>query len=77
MFKKIVLSAITIFIIINCFMSGHVYAQNAGGVTMPIPKIAFDIEEAKSPKDVALSLQILFLLTILTLAPSIMIMMTF
>ncbi len=43
---------------------------------MPIPKIAFDIEEASTPKDVAMSLQILFLLTILTLAPSIVMMMT-
>lgn len=53
-----------------------VSAQTAGGVQMPIPKIAFDIEAAKSPKDVALSLQILFLLTILTLAPSIILMVT-
>lgn len=52
------------------------FAQNAGGVTMPIPKIAFNITEAKGSKDVALSLQILFLLSILTLAPSIIIMMT-
>jgi len=52
-------------------------AQNAGsGVRMPIPKIAFDITEATKPKDVALSLQILFLLTILTLAPSIILMTT-
>lgn len=51
-------------------------AQNTGGVRMPIPKIAFDIEEASKPKDVALSLQILFLLTILTLAPSIILMTT-
>ncbi|MFA5517788.1 MAG: flagellar type III secretion system pore protein FliP, partial [Spirochaetota bacterium] len=43
---------------------------------MPIPKIAFDISEATSPKDVALSLQILFLLSILTLAPSIILMTT-
>ncbi len=43
---------------------------------MPIPKIAFDITSATSPKDVALSLQILFLLSILTLAPSIIIMTT-
>ncbi len=56
--------------------SAPVLAQNTGGVRMPIPKIAFDIEEASSPKDVALSLQILFLLTILTLAPSIIMMMT-
>ncbi len=52
------------------------FAQDVGGVRMPIPKIAFDIEEASSPKDVALSLQILFLLTILTLAPAIVMMMT-
>ena len=51
-------------------------AQDVGGVRMPIPKITFDITEATTPKDVALSLQILFLLTILTLAPSIAIMMT-
>lgn len=52
------------------------FAQNAGNVTMPIPKIAFDITPASGPKDVALSLQVLFLLSILTLAPSIIIMMT-
>ncbi len=43
---------------------------------MPIPKIAFDISEATQPRDVALSLQILFLLSILSLAPSLIIMMT-
>ncbi|HOP29201.1 MAG TPA: flagellar type III secretion system pore protein FliP [Spirochaetota bacterium] len=53
-----------------------VSAQNVGGVNMPIPKIAFNITEATGAKDVALSLQILFLLSILTLAPSIIIMMT-
>ncbi len=52
------------------------HGQNAGGIRMPIPKIAFNIEEANSPKDVALSLQILFLITILTLAPSIILMVT-
>lgn len=57
-------------------LGGVAMAQDVGGLRMPIPKIAFDIEEARSTKDVALSLQILFLLTILTLAPSIMIMMT-
>jgi len=51
-------------------------ALAAQDVRMPIPKIAFDIEEAKNAKDVALSLQVLFLLTILTLAPSIILMVT-
>ena len=52
------------------------FAQKAGNVTMPIPKITFNVNEAAGPKDVALSLQILFLLSILTLAPSIIIMTT-
>ncbi len=56
--------------------ASSVFAQDVGGVRMPIPKITFDITEATTPKDVALSLQVLFLLTILTLAPSIAIMMT-
>src|SRR6056297_1006299 len=69
-------SAAAIILITVLLAAGQLFAQDAGGVRMPIPKIAFDIEEASSPKDVALSLQILFLLTILTLAPSIIIMMT-
>ena len=52
------------------------FAQDAGGVRMPIPRITFDIREAANPRDVALSLQMLFLLTILTLAPAIAMMMT-
>jgi flagellar biosynthesis protein FliP len=55
---------------------GVTFAQDVGGVRMPIPKITFDIKEAAGPKDIALSLQILFLLTILTLAPGIIMMMT-
>ena len=43
---------------------------------LPIPKIGLDIETAESPQDVALSMQILFILTIISLAPSILIMLT-
>ena len=65
-----------IFLFTLLCLPAYLFAQNAGAVTMPIPKIAFDITAAKGPKDVALSLQILFLLSILTLAPSIIIMTT-
>lgn len=50
-----------------------VFAQN---LPLPIPKINIGIEEAKKPTEVVLALQILFLLTILTLIPSIIMMMT-
>jgi flagellar biosynthetic protein FliP len=43
---------------------------------IPIPKINIGIEEAEEPRDVSLYLQILFLLTILTLVPSILVMCT-
>lgn len=41
-----------------------------------LPKISLQVEEAKGGGDAAISLQIIFLLTILSLAPSILIMMT-
>jgi flagellar biosynthetic protein FliP len=43
---------------------------------IPIPKIGLNLEEANNPKEVATSIQILFILTILALAPAILIMMT-
>ena len=44
--------------------------------TIPIPRVNIGVSPAKGPQDVALSLQILLLMTILSLAPSFMILMT-
>ena len=41
-----------------------------------LPKISFSVEDAQEGGDAAVSLQLIFLLTILSLAPSILIMMT-
>ena len=43
---------------------------------VPVPNINIGVEPATQPKDVALSLQILLTLTVLSLAPSLLIMMT-
>ncbi|HHY47683.1 MAG TPA: flagellar type III secretion system pore protein FliP [Firmicutes bacterium] len=51
-------------------------AQAAPSQTVPFPRIEVGIGQARSPQDVATSLQILAALTVLTLAPSILIMMT-
>ena len=42
----------------------------------PLPKITIGVDEAQNPQDFGLTIQILFLITILSLAPSILIMMT-
>ena len=53
------------------------FYQTAGAqAQVPIPYFDLTVREASNPNEVSLSLQILFLLTILTIAPSILIMMT-
>jgi flagellar biosynthetic protein FliP len=47
-----------------------------GAPLVPVPNINIGVEAANNPRDVALSLQVLFVLTVLSLAPSILIMMT-
>ncbi|MDP4179472.1 MAG: flagellar type III secretion system pore protein FliP [Bacillota bacterium] len=44
--------------------------------SVPIPKIGLNFDTSQNPKDVSTSIQILLLLTVLSLAPSILIMMT-
>lgn len=44
--------------------------------TIPIPQINIGVTPATKPSDVALSLQILLLLTVLTLAPTLLVLMT-
>jgi flagellar biosynthetic protein FliP len=48
-------------------------AQTEG---IPLPRFSVGIEKAENPKDVALTLQILLLFTVLSLAPAILVMMT-
>lgn len=43
---------------------------------IPIPKIDFNITQAQNPREVALSLQILLLITLLSMAPAIILMLT-
>jgi flagellar biosynthetic protein FliP len=43
---------------------------------IPLPVFKFGVEQAANPNDVSVTLQIIFLLTILTLAPAILILLT-
>lgn len=55
-------------------LMGFISTMTYANVT--IPKIDFSIEQSSSPTDLVSSLQILIILTVLTLAPSIIIMTT-
>ncbi len=61
------------FILISLLLGG---AYSLAAQQVPIPRVDFNITQAKSPQQVALSLQILLLLTILSLAPAIILMLT-
>ncbi|MFN8362032.1 MAG: flagellar type III secretion system pore protein FliP [Candidatus Kapaibacterium sp.] len=43
---------------------------------LPLPKISLGVDQSSSPKDLVLTLQIVAVMTVLTLAPSLLIMMT-
>ncbi|MFH1060200.1 MAG: flagellar type III secretion system pore protein FliP [Pseudomonadota bacterium] len=51
-------------------------AAHAADAPLRLPSITLGLEEAKNPEQVSTALQVVLLLTVLTLAPSILIMMT-
>lgn len=65
----------TIIVVLALMMlfSQMVYAET---FQFPVPKVGIDIGEAETPQDYVDSIKILMLLTVLTLVPSILILMT-
>lgn len=61
----------SLFFIFSISLCGYVYAQG-----IPIPSFNLQLGQSKNPQEVAASLQIIILLTVLTLAPAILIMTT-
>jgi flagellar biosynthetic protein FliP len=53
-----------------------VFADTAGAVTFPIPSLELNVGTAQEPEEVAVVLEIIALLTIIALAPAILILMT-
>ncbi|MGE5441288.1 MAG: flagellar type III secretion system pore protein FliP [Bacteroidota bacterium] len=69
---KVFTAVVLLFITLSLF-SDVSFAQ---AKTIPLPKIGINVGTADSPKDVSVTMQMLILLTVLSLAPSIMIMTT-
>lgn len=65
-----------IIILLFVLLTDVSLAQKAQSQLMPLPKIGIDIGASDSGQDVSVTLQILLLMTVLSLAPSIMIMTT-
>lgn len=68
-FKEIFFSLLIIFLFL-----GQIF--NLCAADIPFPTIHLGVDQAKSPQDVAMSIQILLVLTVLSLAPAILIMTT-
>lgn len=65
-----------LFILLICLFAGQsLFAQDAG-TNIPVPKLSFELDSSTDPGEIALGLQVLLLLTILSLAPAIVIMTT-
>lgn len=67
-----VLICITFIVAACTYFSHAVLAEPA----VSVPRIGFSVEPARNPQDTAVSIQILLILTVLSLAPAILIMMT-
>ena len=66
------ISSLLLILVVPVLLVGGIVPAEA----IPLPSIQFGMEDADEPGKVSSALQILFLLTILTLAPSILIMTT-
>lgn len=63
-----------VFFLVFVFL--FIASSSAYAVTFPIPSLQLNVETAKTPEEVAVVLEIIALLTILALAPAILILMT-
>lgn len=75
-FDKYIKRIISFFAVLLLFMSIEAKAQSPAGSNLPLPKLSINVDKAEKNEDYVLTLQILLVMTVLTLAPSILIMMT-
>lgn len=69
-------AVLAVWLLIGSVPFNEAFAQAAGGGNLGLPKIDINVSSANSPQDVSKGLQIMVLLTVLTLAPAIFIMTT-
>lgn len=65
-----------IVIVALLLITGVCFQTAEAAPLVPFPSVNIGVNSAENPQDTALSLQLLFMLTVLSIAPSILIMMT-
>jgi flagellar biosynthetic protein FliP len=77
MSRRLPIVCAVLFAVGMVFTETHaVFAAGPSAPTIAIPTINFGVSSSAKPTDVALSLQILLLLTVLTLAPTLLVLVT-
>ena len=64
-----------VLVVLLFVLADQTFAQQSS-TKIPLPSIGLDIKSSDKPEDISVTLQILLLMTVLSLAPSIMIMTT-
>lgn len=67
---------LNLFVFALLILGGILWAYPAMAQQFPIPKLTLGVEQAKNPQDMVFSVQLLIILTVLSLAPTILVMMT-
>jgi flagellar biosynthetic protein FliP len=76
-FKKTFLAAALSVLLASALPSAAAFAAPAPNLpSLPIPAINFAVGSAEGPQDVALTIQIIALITVLSMAPAILLMLT-
>jgi len=76
MAKKIFFILLILFTAASILPAQLARRSEAAGGQLPLPKVSIEVGKAAKPDDVSVTLQILFLMTILSLAPAILILTT-
>ncbi len=65
------------FLLIFLVLQTNLFAQQpAAPSSVPLPKVSLDVGTSHNPEDFSITLQLIFLMTILSLAPAILILLT-
>jgi len=76
LFKSIITIKWQLLAVVVLLIAVSLPSYSQSTTPLPLPKLSVGVDQSTSPKDLVLTLQIVGVMTVLTLAPSLLIMMT-